>query len=116
MTLSARKLFQLANSLNISLQASYFPGALNVVADMYSRAGQVLKTEWTVTDETFDWISLNLFGQPQLDLFANRYTTKLDCYGSPCPDLMAYLVDALSADWPKYMILYAFPPPASWTK
>ena len=111
MTLTARKLFQLANSLNISLQASYIPGALNVVADMYSRAGQILKTEWTVTDETFEWISLNnLFGQPQLDLFANRHTTKLDCYGSPCPDLMAYLVDALSADWPKYMILYAFPP------
>ena len=54
MTLTARKLFQLANSLNISLQASYIPGALNVVADMYSRAGQVLKTEWTVTDETFE--------------------------------------------------------------
>ena len=111
MTLTAKKLFQLANSLNISIQASYIPGSLNVVADMYSRAGQILKTEWTLSQQTFEWVVLNnLFGQPQIDLFANRYTAKLDCYGSPCPDLMAYLVDALTADWPKYTILYAFPP------
>ena len=111
MTLTAKKLFQLANSLNISIQASYIPGSLNVVADMYSRAGQILKTEWTLSQQTFEWVVLNnLFGQPQIDLFANRYTAKLDCYGSPCPDLMAYLVDALTADWPKYTILYAFLP------
>ena len=111
MTQTAKKLFQISNSLNISLQANYIPGALNVVADMYSRAGQILKTEWTLSQKTFEWVVLNnLFGQPQVDLFANRYTARLDCYGSPCPDLMAYLVDALTADWPKYMILYAFPP------
>ena len=42
MTKTAKKLFQMSNSLNISLQANYIPGPLNVVADMHSRAGQIL--------------------------------------------------------------------------
>ena len=111
MTQTAKKLFQMSNSLNISLQANYIPGALNVVADMYSRAGQILKTEWTLSQKAFEWVVLNnLFGQPQVVLFANRYTARIDYNRSTCPVLMAYLVDALTADWPKYMILYAFPP------
>ena len=59
MTQTEKKLFQMSNSLNISLQANYIPGALNVVADMYSRAGQILKTEWTLSQKAFEWVVLN---------------------------------------------------------
>ena len=65
MTQTAKKLFQMSNSLNIFLQANYIPEALNVVADMYSRAGQILKIEWTLSQKTFEWVALNnVFGQP----------------------------------------------------
>ena len=35
--------------------------------------------------ESFDWmVQNNKLGEPSIDLFANRYTSQLDCYGSPC--------------------------------
>ena len=110
LTQTAKDLFQLARSLKIWISASYIPGALNVIADMQSRAGQVLKTEWTLAPETFSWVKTNnLFGEPQMDLFANAHTNQLQRYGSPCPDTNAELIDALTANWPQ-TILYAFPP------
>ena len=110
MTKIAKQLFQLADSLQICVLASYIPGSLNVVADMNSRVGQVLKTKWVFSTETFKYVNQNnQFCQVELDLFANQYTTQLADYGSPCPDLLAYLVDALTADWPTNMTLYAFP-------
>ena len=66
MNLTSKNLFQLANSLDISIHASYIPGALNVVADINSRAGQILKTEWTLSQQNFEWVALNnLFGNPR---------------------------------------------------
>jgi hypothetical protein len=50
------------------------------------------------------------FGQPLVDLFANRLNHRLPRYFSPCPDPAAEGIDALSAEWPQ-VTLYAFPPP-----
>ena len=111
MTQTAKQLFRLANSYQICVLANYIPGALNVVADMNSRVGQVLKTEWMLSSKSFKWINQhNQFGTLELDLFANQYTRQLADYGSPCPDMFAFLIDALTADWPKDMTLYAYPP------
>ena len=29
-------------------------------------------------------VQINKLGEPSIDLFANRYTSQLDCYGLPC--------------------------------
>ena len=108
--LLARNIFQTAHSLNIWLSAAYIPGALNVIADMHSRQGLVLKTEWTLSYDAFQWVrKASLVGDPEIDLFANSHTTQLARFGSPCPELGAELVDALNSDWPD-SVLYAFPP------
>jgi hypothetical protein len=110
MMLTARDLFRQANLLNVSISAKYIPGALNAVADMCSRRGQTLKAEWRLSETTFRWIRQNkFFGDPQINLFANKYNKHLERYGSPCPDPTAEIIDALAAPWPK-TILFAFPP------
>ena len=77
---------------------------------MLSRQGQVLKNEWRLSEETFRWIcSRSPFGTPTVDLFANKFNHQLSRYMSPCPDLDAVAVDALSAGWPAEN-LFAFPP------
>ena len=110
MTLLAREIFLCANVSNVSISAKYIPGELNVLADMYSRANMVLKTEWMLAPETFAWVrENNSLGVPEVDLFANQFTKQCERYGSPCPDMLAELTDALAADWPQ-AVLYAFPP------
>ena len=44
-TVIAERLFYVAESLDLSLSATYLPGEMNVLADMLSRAGHVLKNE-----------------------------------------------------------------------
>jgi hypothetical protein len=106
----ARSIFQIASSFNIWISAAYIPGILNVVADMHSRIGLVLKTEWTLSLRAFNWVcQASLVGLPQVDLFANNYTKQLPRFGSPCPELGAEIVDALNSPWPN-TVLYAFPP------
>ena len=108
--LLARRIFQIASSLHIWVTAAYIPGALNVIADMHSRVGLVLKTEWSLSYEAFQWVrEASLVGDPEVDLFANSQTTKLGRFGPSCPELGAELVDALNSDWPD-SVLYAYPP------
>ena len=110
LTQTAKRILELADSFNISISASYIAGSLNALADIQSRAGQVLKTEWCLSKETFQWVvANNFFGQPEVDLFANHLTAQLPRYGSPNPDPYAEIIDALTAPWPKAP-LYAFPP------
>ena len=110
-TVIAERLFRVAESLDLSLSAVYLPGERNVLADMLSRAGQILKTEWRLGVRTFQWVcSRSHFGAPTVDLFANMKNFQLSRYMSPCPDKEAVAIDALTAPWPSE-VLYAFPPP-----
>ena len=110
-TVIAERLFRIAESLDLFLSATYLPGEMNVLADMLSRAGQVLKNEWRLGNRAFQWAcSRSHFGAPTVDLFANMKNFQLSRYMSPCPDKEALAIDALSAPWPKE-VLYAFPPP-----
>ena len=54
---AAEQVLLLAESLQIVLQASFIRGSLNVIADMFSRADTVLKTEWRLSLLTFSWVS-----------------------------------------------------------
>ena len=105
-----RELFALTQELQMTPLAHHIAGALNVVADLASRHGQVINTEWQLSTELFQWVcSRSPWGTPEVDLFANRCNHRLPAYISPCPDSDAIAVDALVCPWP-CKVLYAFPP------
>ena len=106
----ARRVWLLAEQMQLTLSAAYIKGENNVIADMLSRSKQIVKAEWTVGPDTFKWIVENSpWGPPTVDLFANSLTNQLPNYFSPCPDQDAMATDALVSSWPKE-VLYAFPP------
>jgi hypothetical protein len=83
----AESIFRLATVCRLTLSASYLPGEMNVVADLLSRAGEVLKNEWCLGPQAFQWLcSRNPFAPPTVDLFANSHNHRLPRYFSPCPD------------------------------
>jgi hypothetical protein len=107
----AESIFRLATGCRLTVSENYLPGEMNVVADLLSRAGEVLKNEWCLGPQAFQWLcSRNPFAPPTVDLFANSHNHRLPRYFSPCPDPAAAGIDALSAPWPQGETLYAFPP------
>ena len=106
----ARSLFRILQRFQIQVSASHIAGELNVLADLASRQGQVLQTEWRLCPGVFQWIILHSpWGPPLVDMFANTSNRQLNAYVSPCPDPKALAVDALTCNWPS-VTLYAFPP------
>ena len=104
------QVLRLAAELNIVIQAVHIKGELNVLADMLSREGLVLKNEWRLSARTFEWVCRESpWGLPTVDLFANRLNKQLSMYFSPCHDNQAMGVDALLCSWPN-LVCYAFPP------
>ena len=105
------KILFLAEAKNVHVLAQHIKGSMNVVADLASRAGCVVNTEWSLSTERFQWIqSQSPWGPALIDLFANRLNHQLSLYFSPCPDDQAMSVDALMTQWPKNYTIYAFPP------
>ena len=96
-------------SLNqIVLKARHIPGRLNVIADKLSRQRQVIQTEWSLHQETFDLLC-QTWHSPLVDMFATRYNCKLVQFVSPIPDPKARSVDALTLSW-EDLDMYLFPP------
>ena len=96
-------------SLNqIVLKARHIPGRLNVIADKLSRQRQVIQTEWSLHQETFDLLC-QTWHYPRVDMFATRYNCKLVQFLSPIPDPKAWSVDALTLSW-EDLDMYLFPP------
>nr|KAG5707751.1 hypothetical protein BaRGS_003326 [Batillaria attramentaria] len=103
-----RDLLLWCESQDVTLSARHIPGRLNVIADSLSRHGQILHTEWTLNDATFNTIC-QTWDRPHVDLFATRWNHKLPLFVSPVPDPLAWAVDALSIPW-NGLFAYAFPP------
>ena len=102
--------FQMCQTHNISITAHHIAGSLNVVADLGSRKGQVVTTEWKLCKAAFQWVQTRSpWGRAKVDMFANSLNHQLEHYVSPCPDQKAVAVDALTCKWPTE-VLYAFPP------
>ena len=101
-------LFKILQEKNVTLRAVHIPGRLNVIADMLSREGQVLPTEWSLNPRVVRAL-FREWGDPQVDLFATRYNHKCLVFVSPVPDDLAFGTDALSLDW-NNLWGYAFPP------
>jgi hypothetical protein len=108
--LLARRLHLWAKDNSVTLLCRHIPGKLNVLADGLSRDGQILPTEWSISDRVLVRL-WTIWEKPHLDLFATRHNHKLPIYVSPVPDNQALDTDALSLSWDN-LLGYAFPPTA----
>ena len=77
-------------------EACHVAGVKNVVADRESRTHNT-DSEWCLKDKWFKWI-VEQFGQPEVDLFADKYVAWR-------PDPHAICIDAFSVSC-KYLWLY----------
>ena len=89
------------------LTISHIPGVENVVADYKSRNFSD-NVEWKLSPKLFQRVC-EVFGQPNIDLFASRLNKQIDIYVSFKPDPFAYAIDAFNMTWKGYFF-YAFPP------
>ena len=106
-----RQVLTLAEQELILIKAQHIKGQLNVVADLASRRGYVVNTEWAISTRMFQMIqNQSPWGPASIDLFANSLNHRLPLYVSPCPDPAAMSVNALVVGWPRNAVLYAFPP------
>ena len=93
----ARKIWLWCIERDIWLSAAYIQSALNVEADSQSRMDHD-NIEWELNDKIFKEIC-NMFGHPDVDLFASRLNHKIDKYISWKPDPFAIAVDAFTVNW-----------------
>ena len=95
-------------SFDVHLDARYLPGENNVLADVLSRRGQVVGTEWSLHPQVARAL-LRAWGNPSIDLFATCLNANLPLYCSLVPDPQAVFEDAFRHPWDD-LDLYAFPP------
>ena len=106
--LLSSRLLRWAESFDVHLEARYLPGESNVLADVLSRRGQVVGTEWSLHPQVARAL-LRAWGNPSIDLFATCLNAKLPLYCSLVPDPQAVFEDAFRHPWDD-LDLYAFPP------
>ena len=102
------RLLRWTESFDVHLEARYLPGESNVLADVLSRRGQVVGTEWSLHPQVARAL-LRTWGNPSVDLFATCLNAKLPLYCSLVPDPQAVFEDAFRHPWDD-LDLYAFPP------
>ena len=102
------RLLRWTESFDVHLDARYLPGESNVLADVLSRRGQVVGTEWSLHPQVARAL-LRAWGNPSIDLFATCLNAKLPLYCSLVPDPQAVFEDAFRHPWDD-LALYAFPP------
>ena len=106
--LLASRLLRWTESLDIHFDARYLPGQANVLADLLSRRGQVVGTEWSLHPQVARSL-LRVWGSPSIDLFVKSLNAKLPLYCSLVPDPQAAFEDAFRHTWDD-LNLYALPP------
>ena len=103
----ARELWAWAVERSLWLSSTHIPGRLNIEADAESRLKKDDK-EWELNDEVFNSL-VQLWGVPDIDLFASRLNFKVPRYVAWKPDPGACHVDAFTLSWCD-TFSYAFPP------
>ena len=96
------------DGVDVHLDARYLPGESNVLADVLSRRGQVVGTEWSLHPQVARAL-LRTWGNPSIDLFATCLNAKLPLYCLLVPDPQAVFEDAFRHPWDD-LDLYTFPP------
>lgn len=107
LNLALEELLPLCLQHNWTLRAKHLPGHLNTWADSLSR-NHPIKSEWSLTQESFDRITHN--HSLQIDLFAHPGNAKLPSYGCLFPYPKATVIDSLTTNWDTWQKIYLFPP------
>ena len=102
-----KDLWQYSLLNGITLTAEHLPGVLNTTADWESRVFTD-RSNWKLQTAMFDHIE-KIFGEVQVDLFAERINAQKPKYVSWKPDPGAMAMDAFSLNWSQ-ISAYAFPP------
>ncbi len=103
----AKQIWNWCIQRKIWITATHLPGKCNVIADEKSRVFQD-HTEWMLNKTVFRQLC-DIYGTPEIDLFATRLNTQLPVYISWKPDPGAIGVDAFTQNWAS-KFFYAFPP------
>ena len=103
----AKEIWQYLLPKRITLTAEYIPSLLNKGVDYQSRNVSD-STEWKLSETIFRRIS-QIWGLPEIDLFASRLNFQVPKFFSWKPDPLASATDAFQQQWPKGL-LFAFPP------
>ena len=102
-----RRIWEWCIERNIWLTAAYVTSKDNFVADEQSRIDHN-NSEWELNNDIFKNI-IDIWGSPEIDLFATRLNHKLDRYISWKPDPFSEGVDAFNVYWGD-KFSYIFPP------
>ena len=101
----AKKIWSWCIERKIWISAEHIPGSENL-ADFESRNYKE-NTEWKL-DSTIVSQIFEIWGTPEIDMFATRLNTQLERFAAWHPDPEAEIINAFSCDWSKYYF-YAFP-------
>ena len=100
----------LVHSLKMTVIPRHITGHLKVLADLASRVGQVVPSEWALSSEAFCWLSCQSpWGAPEVDVFANCNNHRLPLNIFPCHIDDVLDVDALKCSWSD-RIMYLYKP------
>ena len=88
---------------------TYIQTSCNVQADYQSRRHANDDIEWSLDQQVFDKLT-DMWGVPEVDLFANRLNHKVPKYMAWHRDPGAIAIDALHNTWEVYKYLYVFCP------
>jgi ribonuclease HI len=103
-----RTLHNLTKRLDIQLETTYLPGALNSVADRLSRLGTAM--DFALKRDIFLRVTEELELNPEIDVFADETNHLVDTYASLSPtDGAACAVDGFTLSW-ENRALWLHPP------
>ena len=106
LTERAKAIWEVAQSLRLSLSAEFLPGVKNTVADSLSRSHE--PNDWKLHPALFKALD-SLWGPLDVDLFASSANRQVENFFSYRPDPLALAVDAFAQDWGAWRG-YANPP------
>ena len=106
---ASEALFRLARARSVLLSASHIAGEQNLWADALSRRGSS-SVEWTLDRRVFSHLT-DMFGLPQVDLFASVSNHRLDRFLTRSSVTPEGGPDAFREDWNRWQFVYLFPPP-----
>ena len=107
LNLLTEEIFSWCESRGITLTAEHVKGIHNVKADQESRIKN-FDTEWMLRPHIFKRLC-QIFGTPDIDLFASRINAQVKTYVSWKPDPGATYVNAFTVSWAN-RFSHAFPP------
>ncbi len=105
LTTIAKELADWCESREITVEAIYLPGKLNVIADRESRAAND-SSDWRLSPGLFS--KIQRLWHSEIDLFANKWNAQLPVFVSWKPQPGATALDAFALNW-KDRLGYAFP-------